>query len=263
MDVEPFKCPKCEFTHVNLNSLRIHWQKRHKLASLELRIALFGRPTCACGCGELTQPSRKLDDGFNRYVLGHIARVHNAWGHNPKALKKSQRVRRKQIAAGEWTPWNKGLSAETSDRVAANNEAIKRSIIDNVAERTARSKRMTENRLNGTVPTLYGADSSQWKGGVSALQPLCRSYVYNAWTRPKMKASDWTCSHCAKPGPGLEVHHDKERFAEILQRAIRVLGEPGDDHDKKSAFAQWVADYHVDNNVSGVVLCEACHQAQH
>ena len=62
---------------------------------------------------------------------------------------------------------------------------------------------------------------------------------------------------------GLEVHHDGERFASILHKAILELGEPGDDFEKKSLIAEWVTNYHVDNGVSGVVLCEECHDEEH
>ncbi len=261
MDVASFKCPKCEFTHTKLNSLRIHCQKSHGISSIDLRIALFGRPTCVCGCGELTE-FNTLQLGFNRYVLGHIARVNNGWGHNKKALKKSQDKRREQIASGDWNPWNKGETKETHPSVELYGKSCSATLNANSEELMKRSYRMRKNRLDGTIPTLYGKDHSQWKGGVSALQPLCRSYVYNSWARPKMKASDWKCKQCRNSGP-LEVHHDKERFAEILQKAITALGEPGDDFEKKAAFAQWVSDYHVDNNVSGIVLCEKCHSSAH
>ncbi len=261
MDVETFKCPKCEYTHTKLNSLRIHCQKLHGISSMELRTAVFGRPTCACGCGELTEPNRKLENGFNRYVLGHIARVNNGWGHNKKALKKSQDKRREMWKRGEIKAWCAGKTKDDPD-VARMIEKGRQTILNDPENVKGRSDRMRKNRLNGTIPTLRGKDHSQWKGGVSALQALCRSYVYNSWTRPKMKASEWKCSECGATGH-LEVHHDKERFADILQKAIAALGEPGEDFEKKAAFAQWVSDYHVDHEVSGVVLCEGCHNATH
>lgn len=45
--------------------------------------------------------------------------------------------------------------------------------------------------------------------------------------------------------------------------AIKKFGSPGEDFEKKSEIAEWVAQYHVDNNVSGVVLCVDCHQNEH
>jgi hypothetical protein len=59
------------------------------------------------------------------------------------------------------------------------------------------------------------------------------------------------------------VHHDGERFASILYKAILELGEPGDDFEKKSLMAEWVTDYHIEKNVSGVVLCVGCHDGEH
>lgn len=61
----------------------------------------------------------------------------------------------------------------------------------------------------------------------------------------------------------LEVHHDKERFAEILQKARVELGDVTDDFSSHQTYARWVADYHVQNDVSGVVLCEECHVEAH
>lgn len=66
---------------------------------------------------------------------------------------------------------------------------------------------------------------NNWKGGASALQPIVRAWLHAAWTYPRPRASGFTCSSRGVPGPGLEVHHDGERFAVILLQAIAVHGE--------------------------------------
>jgi hypothetical protein len=109
-----FQCPVCDYSHESLNSLRIHASKSHKLPSEELYLLVVGngqKPTCKCGCGEHTK-FKNLFDGYNDYLLGHAARVSNNWGHNEKALEKSQEKRREMWKNGEIKPWCKGLTKE-------------------------------------------------------------------------------------------------------------------------------------------------------
>lgn len=258
------KCPSCEYEHDNLVSLSIHFRKKHKGTSKQLSVMLNHggiEPTCACGC---TEPVKfhSIQRGFSLYTWGHAARVNNNWGHNVDAQKKSQDKRRQQITAGKWRPWNIGLSADSDKRVEANNVAISQSILSKPEECHKRSKRLQKGRLDGTVQTLFGKDHSQWKGGVSSVQALSRSYVFNVWTYHKLHASGFTCQKCGVQSD-LEVHHDKERFAEILQKARVALGDVTDDFASHQAYAKWIADYHVQNDVSGIVLCEGCHQKTH
>jgi hypothetical protein len=161
---------------------------------------------------------------------------------------------------GELIAWNKGLTVETDERVASYGKTQSENITDE--DRKRRSLQMSAHRKEGIIPTLYGKDHSQWKGGVSALQPLCRSRLHSRWVYPKLKASNFTCQECGKQSD-LCVHHDKERFAAILQKAIKELGEHNDDPDKSSEIAEWVAQYHVQHDVSGIVLCEGCHEKAH
>jgi len=260
------KCPVCDYTHEKLISLSIHWRKGHKKTSEELRILLFHdgkRPICACGCGDLVK-FLGIDAGYSKYAWGHASRVNNNWGHNSDALLKSQDKRREQIEAGEWTPWNKGETKESSSSVADYGNSYAKTFTSE--KRKQYSETLRQNRLNGIVPTLTGSASSQWKGGSSALQPLCRSYLNRAWTYPKLKEANFTCKKCgANSGNGISmnVHHDKERFAEILQKGIKLFGEAGEDFDKKVQIAEWVTDYHLQNDISGIVLCEQCHKLEH
>lgn len=259
------KCPFCnDYENENLNSLRIHNQKRHKKTALELRLALFHdniRPKCKCGCGEETR-FQNVYTGFNDFVRGHQARVNNNWGHNKTALDKSHATNKARLASGENVIWNKGLTKEDHQSVVAYGRGTAESFTEEKRERY--SKTMHEKRRDGTIPTVFGTQSSQWKGGVSTVQQLSRSYVYSVWTFPKLKEQNFTCQHCGTHD-NLCVHHDDERFAEILQKARVVLGDVTDETNFSliQAYAQWVADYHVKNNVSGIVLCEKCHSKEH
>jgi len=265
MDPESFKCPNCDAAYVNLNSLRIHAQKKHGTKSIDLRLALFHdgvRPTCECGCGEETAFDG-LVIGFVRFVNGHNARVENSWGHNPVALAKSQEVRRGMWKRGEIKAWRTGLSPD-EPRNKALIEKMTATVRADASLRKQRSETMTQNRLSRVVPNLTGKDHPAWRGGASALQPLVRSHLHARWVYPKLKAANFTCQLCGKNHVTLNVHHDQERFAAILQMAIATLGEVmNDDFEQKSLIAEWVADYHVKNDVSGIVLCETCHDLQH
>lgn len=258
------KCPFCSYENENLDSIRIHGTKKHKKSAMELRLLMFHdnvRPKCKCGCNKETKFAN-IHVGFNEYIRGHHSRVKNNWGHNTKALEKSQDKRREQIADGTWVPWNKGETKETNHNVA--NIAKKQSdnLMASHERREARSERLSKHRLDGTVPSLLGSDHPNWRGGVSSVQALSRSYVYSVWTYPKLHASKFTCQRCSSH-ENLCVHHDVERFAEILQKAREVLGDVTEDFSSHQAYAQWIADYHVKNDVSGIVLCEKCHSKEH
>jgi len=258
MDLSTFKCPKCDYEINKLDSLRIHCQKKHNLSAKDLYSELFlldrKQPTCSCGCGETTK-FLTLTKGYSEYILGHSSRVKNNWGHNKEAQEKSLKKRRDE---GLWSrdPWNRGKTKENDERVAN----IGKKIQEKHGLRYANL--MKENRLSGVVPSLTGSSHPQWRGGTSALQPMVRSHLHSRWTFPKLKESGFKCSSCGATAD-LEVHHNGERFATILRKAIESLGEPEDSFEKKSLISEWVTNYHIENNVSGIVLCVSCHDAAH
>jgi len=258
VDLSTFTCPTCkEYQSSDLDSIRIHSQKKHKLSSIELYRHLFlngDEVKCACGCGQ-TPKFWSLQRGFAKYVRGHSSRVNNNWGHNETAKEKSLKKRRDEGLWGR-DPWNRGKTKESDDRLQKSSNTMKKMH----GERYSRL--MRDNRLSGAIPSLTGSAHSQWKGGTSALGPLCRSKIYRTWAFPKLQAAGFKCTKCESTRD-LEVHHDGERFAEIMQKGIQTLGEPGDDWDRKECFAEWVAWYQEMNNITGVVLCEKCHDEQH
>lgn len=125
---------------------------------------------------------------------------------------------------------------------------------------------MKANRASGVTKSPRGEQHGSWKDGLSSLNQLAHSYVYNAWTRPKMAANGFKCSRC-DIAKDLCVHHDKERFADLLREAAVDVGWDRKLHSRdfamKSAVAQRLADIHVERDVSGVVLCRECHAQAH
>ena len=110
----PVKCPYCEITFSTYNGLCKHviTNKKHGNISKEKLLADYQyngiRPTCKCGCGQLTDVSYYGKAHFNEYIKGHYSRIHNNWGHNESAKEKSSNTRREQYKSGERIQWNKG-----------------------------------------------------------------------------------------------------------------------------------------------------------
>lgn len=253
------KCPNCESQYDKLISLSVHYRKVHNGTAKQLRIDLFHEgkdPTCACGCG-LPTKFMSVEKGFVEYVWGHAAKVKNNWGHNEAARSKSLKKRRDE---GLWNknPWNRGKTKENDPEFAK----IAEKAYGTEKFKSDRSKTMKTSWQSGAIVPLTGPSHSQWKGGVSELGAMCRSRLYREWSFPKMAAAGFKCTACGASG-NLEVHHDAERFAAILQKGIETLGEPGDDFDRKACFVDWVLWYHTTYNISGKVLCSPCHDAAH
>ena len=51
----------------------------------------------------------------------------------------------------------------------------------------------------------------------------------------------------------LEVHHDKETMAEIIDKFKS-------DSLTKEQIVESIVKYHIENNVSGITLCKECHR---
>lgn len=171
------KCPACDRKFKSYTAVSMHFRKMHgttkqlaEIMHLSLLNEQYGGrpPTCACGCGQVPK-YYDYDRGYAKYVRGHYSRVHNNWGHNDAAQKKSQDVRRKQIAAGKWKPWNNGATSETDERVAQYGRRGSHTLKTNPNCQRQRSEHMAEQWKTGSLTPKRGSAHSQWKGGVSSL----------------------------------------------------------------------------------------------
>ena len=114
-------CKECNREFETLDSLRRHRVQKHNIKAEQTYIdyVLKGiEPTCKCGCGERTK-FLGIEAGFREYKLGHASRIHNNWGHNPEAIKKSHETQKKMYESGKLIIWNKGLTIE-DERVKDN-----------------------------------------------------------------------------------------------------------------------------------------------
>lgn len=232
---------------------------RHILKSDEI-------PKCKCGCGEELEWK---NTGYRNYKGKHglILRLvtNNPWGHNKDAQIKSAETRRKQYASGERRGWCYGLSKETDDRVKNLANKTKNTILNNKDELKRRSEFMKKQRRDGTLPTLYKEQSSQWKGGISSVQIVARNdkRLYEQWKYPILIRDQFKCVECGH-NKDLHVHHNGERYSDIIKKVMTIDDyENLDNYDVKKRITDKILDYHLKNNVSGVTLCKSCHNKLH
>ena len=244
---------KCECSRVfeSYDSLRRHNSRTHNIKSQDFYVQFYLNgeyPTCKCGCGE---KANWIGHGFREYRQGHISRIKNNWGHNKTAIANSANTRREQYKNGERKVWNDGLTKEVDDRVANNGVQVSKAFTDDRKKRY--SKIMKDNRIDGTIPNLYGKYHPKWQGGTSPLSArvYASNKLYKEWKYPILKKAGFKCKECGS-SKDLHIHHNKEMMNEILKKFTG-----------KSNPVKKVVDYHVHNKISGVVLCYKHHKKQH
>jgi DNA-directed RNA polymerase subunit RPC12/RpoP len=267
----PEKCPYCSAILKNRKAILTHCRYAHNENDAQ-RIyddLLLGgiRPICVCSdetCQEVPE-FHGIVKGYSRYRPGHHSKDNNNFHANgEETYQKISETRIAKIATGEiGDPWNKGDSKENNPILAIAAEKASKTMLENVERMEDYSQRMSENRLNGTIRTLYGPEHSQWNGGYSYLSEIAHSRLVAPWKNPKKEAAEYKCQHCGTKGH-LHVHHDGERFAEILREASKELNYQGeDDFEIKGRVADRIVQIHLERNVSGIVLCVSCHDAEH
>lgn len=218
-------------------------------------------PTCKCGCTEeLTWTSVGYRDYKGKHEAKLRLKINNPFT-SKKSKDKSAETRRRQFANGERTIWCKGLTKNTDIRVKKMGECVSKAFTDERKEKM--SILMSKNRLNGTTPTLFGPESSRWKGGTSEINNIVRSNkrLYDEWKYPILIKDGFKCVECGNIHK-LHIHHDKEKFCEIVEKHMPDVDTIVDFELKKS-IAEKIVDYHIKNKVSGITLCEKCHQKYH
>jgi len=259
------RCPKCDSSFERLISLSTHYRNRHKGTSKELYVGLFCNdiePTCGCGCGGSVRFT-SITQGFCKYRKGHMQRVQNNWGHNKKAMEKSQATRREMHKRGEIKYWMQGKTVKTDSRVAELGRKISESWTDE--KRKEYSERMKRNRLSGVIPTLTGSNHPQWKGGTSSIGQLARGShrLYQEWKFPILKSANFQCERCESKN-NLHVHHSQETMSEIIDQYVKEINPKLlDDFEIKRQIVESVIDHHLKESIPAEVLCESCHGTEH
>ena len=220
-------------------------------------------PKCKCGCKEELSWTHI---GYRDYKGSHgtILRLktNNPWGHNPEAIKKSAETRRKQFASGERVMWSKGLTIK-DDVIQKMAKNVSKAYTKERKEKS--SKRMSELRLSGVIPTLYGDKHSQWNGGYSRIRDMIYAdrRLYKEWKFLILGRDGFKCQQCGNTHK-LHVHHDKETMSDIVHRFLSdTTDEMLKDFKIKRMITNSVVDYHIKNKVSGITLCDKCHEKYH
>ena len=256
------QCKICNKEFDKLESLFRHLMKKHSVSSQNAYNEYLlnnNIPTCKCGCGEVPI-FRGFIKGYGEWIRGHVSRVKNNWGHNEAAINKSSETRRNQYKSGKRKVWNNGLTKDIDERVKLN--GIGRKLAFNDVIKSEYSTRMKKMRLDGTIPTKYGKDSANWKGGTSSINNLVRANkrLYEKWIYPILCEQKFSCQKCGS-SKNLEVHHNKETMADILHKFVDKSNEYT--FDEKRDIMNNVINYHIQNKVSGEVLCRECHKELH
>ena len=251
------QCKLCGKEFKNYDALRRHSGKIHKIHAKDLyaNVYLDGKhPTCKCGCGEITAWN---GHGFKDYLRGHISRIHNNWGHNKSAIEHSAETRRERFKSGEIQVWNKGLDI-SDPRVASQGKSFSENVTNEM--RVQRSLQMRQHRLDGIIPTRYGKDSPNWKGGTSSVSMLvyANNRLYKEWKYPILVRDGFKCIECGNDDY-LHVHHDEEWLSDIIEKFMTEINC----FDDKQRIAEQVVQYHIENGVSGKTLCAKCHEKYH
>lgn len=255
-------CKYCQKELETIDSLRIHSAKIHKLSSQQVYDTYFlegDRPKCKCGCGN-DVPFNTLQKGYKEWIRGHISKVNNNWGHNKTAIENSVKTRRERFETGDIQVWNVGLTKETDDRVKQN--GIGRKLAFNDIIKNEYADRMRKKRLDGTIPTRWGKEAANWKGGTSSINNLVRvnKRLYDEWIYPILCRDEFKCVKCGS-NQKLEVHHNKEMMSEIIAKYVDKNCEYT--FDEKRKIMNKVIDYHISNEVDGETLCKICHSELH
>lgn len=271
--MDKVKCPYCDREFDSYDSMRRHASRHHKINSQQCYVDYYLNgewPTCKCGCGQKVKWDAK-EKKFRDFVQGHQSRVTNNWGHNKKAIEKSAETRRKQFASGERKVWNDGLNTKTDKRVSENGKRVSEAILSDPKQRKDRSDKMKQQWKTKNIVPLTGSQHSQWKGGSSSIQQIARGSkrLYTEWKLPILQRDNFTCQISGKTSKtdNLHVHHDDITFSEIIQIAFlqnkKLVELAETDYEARKQLADKVIDYHVQNDVSGVTVCEEVHKDIH
>lgn len=262
-----FKCPKkgCEKEYEKIVSLSIHFRKGHKSTAKQLYVDYYLKgiePACKCGCKEEVK-FLDITRGFSEYRRGHISRIKNNWGHNKKANEKSHETRKRKLASGEIQVWNKGLKKEDHPSIAKYAKTFSETLTQE--ERDRRSNLLKSLWKNNKIPIQKGENHSQWNGGTSSINWRCHGSrkLYYEWKFVLLKKANFICNRCTSTKQ-LEVHHDKEKMSNIIHKFVAEINpEKKDDWNLQTQVVDSVVAYHIENKVSGEVLCRDCHKLEH
>lgn len=272
--VENINCIFCNENFINQQAMLQHCRSKHSEFSdkdIYMRYNhLLESPTCECGCGKEVK-FRNFVMGFQKYFEWHQIfdneKMLNA--NTPEQSAKAGLTLKNGYASGKYVAWHKGLTKENSSGLKIISEkAIKLNKQPEVIERKILlfARLLKEGKI-----AKREEENSSWKGATKSIKNICREHDnrYINWRIPVLKRDNFTCQHCFNPEEKkLHVHHNVEEFSDILKKIIdknNLSKKNMQDmtYDAKKEIAIEVYEYHINNNVSGITLCEKCHSKEH
>lgn len=225
------------------------------------------RVLCGCGCGELAS----IGSG---YITGHNSRTDAHRQMKREMFNKLWKESPEKFADRD--VWNTGLTKETDERLKLMGR--------HVAETYTPEKREYYKQL-GREATKFlkhpsGSDAHNWQGGITAFRKMGKGTsgrsgqtLYTSWKRPLLQAANNRCTFC-DIGWGelhdddkkaeLHVHHNSETMSSILRKFTEGIADVNAlSWDERIDVWQNIVDYHIDEPVSGQVLCDKCHMRAH
>lgn len=263
-----FECPICKEKGISISFNEVfkewyaHCRECHVLDKNNAYALIIygGWPVCKCGCGSHTKLQSTLH--FGEYKAGH--RIRDIQIRTEEGTKKAHDTQKKMYENGELKGWMAGKSAATDERVAALQAKNKKWRDENPElSKSIKQENMKICRESGYDPS--GENHGMWKGGVSTIAQLAHANLYSIWKKPHLQKSGFKCENCQKQNE-LTVHHNEKRFATISQEAMSNLNMRSIDKnnfEQKNAVVKEIIRIHVDEKISGIVLCGDCHVAEH
>jgi len=263
-----FECPLCKEKDIKISFNEVfkewyaHCREEHNLDKNNAYALIIygGWPVCKCGCGSHTKLQSTLH--FGEYKVGH--KIRDIQIRTEEGTKKAHETQKKLYESGELKGWMAGKSADTDERVAAlqvKNKAWRDANPE--LSKSIKQENMKICRESGYDPS--GENHGQWKGGKSSLNELSRSNINAIWKKPHFSRANGKCEKC-KSEENITVHHNEKRFSEIIQQAIQNLNIQyfdEENYEHKNKIVQEVVRIHIDEKISGIVLCFSCHMIEH
>lgn len=145
------------------------------------------------------------------------------------------------------------IRQEASDRMINNNPTASEDVRNKISE-TLKNK-----SKKGEIIYKKGKDHHLWKGNRTRSSTI-RSRLYKFWNFPKLQDAKFSCQNCGASKCTLEVHHNQETFAEIVNKILKnnILDDLSS--EEFEIFCENVINYHLEKNISGIVVCIDCHR---
>jgi len=242
-----------ERVRMNVEKSKLTKRERSKLGIYKKPPKEIKLNDCLCGCGQKVK---------NKYVHNHHCKGDNNVSRRPDIREKRRQQMIRLHQEGKIPPiWCTGLTKETDERIAKYSKERSENFIQE--ERDKLSIKMKQQWEDGRIVPLTKSNHPQWKGGTSELIAMIRGSwkMYKEWKYPILQKFEFKCSLCGSTKK-LEVHHDKEKMCDIFKNFL-LESKKELNFEEKGKICDQVIQYHIDNKISGIVLCKECHKKAH